>query len=108
MLKPGETREWKGSGFMGTLYFLLIFLKKQNLLKKKKKRAAWAGPRFWGVDTSNTGAPRTVEPTEKPPWALEVGSGLHTRGLWGQAPLIPDPMAPPPWEEVASTGPCGE
>ena len=73
----------------------------------KKKRAALAGPRFWGVDTSNTGAPRTVEPTEKPSWALEVGSGLHTRDLWGQASLTPDPTAPP-WEEVASAGPCGD
>ena len=105
MLKTGETTEWKGSGFMGTLYFLLIFLEKQNLLKKK--RAALAGPRFWGVDTSNTGAPRTVEPTEKPSWALEVGSGLHTRDLWGQESLTPDPTAPP-WEEVASAGPCGD
>ena len=41
MLKTGETREWKGLGFMGTLYFLLIFLKKQNLLKKKKGCLGW-------------------------------------------------------------------
>ena len=41
MLKTGETTEWKGSGFMGTLYFLLIFLEKQNLLKKKKGCLGW-------------------------------------------------------------------
>ena len=48
MLKPGETREWKGSGFMGTLYFLLIFLKKQNLLKKKKKKGCLGWPQILG------------------------------------------------------------
>ena len=66
-----------------------------------------AGPRYRGVDTSNTSAPRMVEPTETPSWALEVGSGLHTRDLLGQASLIPDPVAPPPWEEVAGGGQHG-
>ena len=94
-------------GVYGNSVLSAHFSKKRESVKKKK-RAALAGPRFWGVDTSNTGAPRTVELTEKPSWAPEVASGLHRRDLWGQASLIPDPMAPPPWEEVASTGPCGE
>lgn len=90
-------------GVYGNSVLSAHFSKKQNLLNKKK-RAALAGPRYWGVDTS---APRTVKPTETPLGALEVGSGLHTRDLLGQASLIPDPVAPPPWEEVAGGGQHG-
>lgn len=99
-------------GVYGNSVLSARFSKKQNLLVKKKKGgAALAGSRYWGVDTSNPSAPRTVEPTETPSWALEVGSGLHARDLCGQAFLIPDLRLLLPgrrWREAASMGPCGE